>query len=247
MRKPTDHTGQRFGALTAKRYVGNSKWECLCDCGRTKQVLASNLTTGRSASCGQCKRVSDTVADRSHYPDTSLLIVYQEVFNPLGGAARKAAQYRGAAIWYDAENNVLAVSHRVTGHVVRMTYRENRTCVEAAILTVMEDAGVLPKRRRWDRWPTWKGDGNITVDAHRIDSPALEDFGAFFTTRGLAIPTVDAFIATLRRIKAERAAPMPAPASTPERPPLRLVEVDVSTSGAIEQMPDTNSDDDVWG
>jgi hypothetical protein len=49
-----DLTGKRLGKLTAIRIVARHpvKWECLCDCGKVKPILASNLNTGSSRSCG---------------------------------------------------------------------------------------------------------------------------------------------------------------------------------------------------
>lgn len=52
-------TGQRFGRLKAtapKRVQRNSRtriyWRCVCDCGRSTLVAASNLTNGNVRSCG---------------------------------------------------------------------------------------------------------------------------------------------------------------------------------------------------
>lgn len=50
-----DRTGLRYGMLTAIKYVGNSRWECLCDCGNSTVVKGSALTIGKTTSCG-CKR-----------------------------------------------------------------------------------------------------------------------------------------------------------------------------------------------
>lgn len=54
-----DLTGQRFGSLTAKKYVGakdgDAKWLCQCDCGNESIVYANNLKRGTTKSCG-CKR-----------------------------------------------------------------------------------------------------------------------------------------------------------------------------------------------
>ena len=47
-----DLSGQRFGRLIAVEYIGNSKWRCLCDCGNEVEVFSSNLTKGRTKSCG---------------------------------------------------------------------------------------------------------------------------------------------------------------------------------------------------
>lgn len=51
-RAPEDLTGRTFGKLRAIRYVGNKSWECLCDCGKTKVILAANLKNGSTISCG---------------------------------------------------------------------------------------------------------------------------------------------------------------------------------------------------
>lgn len=52
-----DFTGQRFGRLVALRRVendshGRTVWECRCDCGTTKRILATNLAQGLTKSCG---------------------------------------------------------------------------------------------------------------------------------------------------------------------------------------------------
>lgn len=52
----TDITGQRFGKLVATKYIGNSKWECICDCGNTTTVLYGNLKKRGTKSCGCMKK-----------------------------------------------------------------------------------------------------------------------------------------------------------------------------------------------
>ena len=54
-----DLSGQKFGKLTAIRYViktrgkkRRGKWECRCSCGKIVDVLTSNLNSGNSTSCG---------------------------------------------------------------------------------------------------------------------------------------------------------------------------------------------------
>lgn len=52
-----DLTGQKFGRLTAVKFVGQSAekralWECLCDCGNTIIVPGKSLRTGNTKSCG---------------------------------------------------------------------------------------------------------------------------------------------------------------------------------------------------
>ena len=52
-----DLSGKRFGMLAAlepcgKDRHGNHLWRCLCDCGRETAVRASQLTAGKTRSCG---------------------------------------------------------------------------------------------------------------------------------------------------------------------------------------------------
>jgi len=58
-----DLIGQRFGMLTVIRKTEQRKhrnivWECTCDCGNTKLVSSSELTLGRTRSCGCLRKVS---------------------------------------------------------------------------------------------------------------------------------------------------------------------------------------------
>ena len=50
--KLIDMTGRTFGRLTAKRYAGNRRWECVCECGVIKSVSTDNLKSGQIKSCG---------------------------------------------------------------------------------------------------------------------------------------------------------------------------------------------------
>jgi hypothetical protein len=59
-----DLTGQRFGRLIViKRFGTNNRkqvlWECLCDCGKTKNTERANLRRGATNSCGCLQK--DTV------------------------------------------------------------------------------------------------------------------------------------------------------------------------------------------
>ena len=57
-----DLTGKRFGKLTVIKLIGiddksrNRKWECLCDCGGTKNTITASLNRGRARSCGCLSR-----------------------------------------------------------------------------------------------------------------------------------------------------------------------------------------------
>lgn len=50
-----DVSNKRFGKLIAIDYFkknGRTYWNCVCDCGNKKSVVVSQLTSGRSKSCG---------------------------------------------------------------------------------------------------------------------------------------------------------------------------------------------------
>ena len=51
-----DLTGQKFGRLTALKYMGNSKWLCKCDCGTEKIISGKHLKDGGTKSCGCISR-----------------------------------------------------------------------------------------------------------------------------------------------------------------------------------------------
>lgn len=71
MSKFVDLTGQRFGRLTVVSRAendkrGSARWLCMCDCGKTCIVLASNLMKGHTKSCG-CLNLESTVKrSRTH-------------------------------------------------------------------------------------------------------------------------------------------------------------------------------------
>lgn len=72
-----DITGQRFGRWTAlnpikKRIQGCIAWKCRCDCGNIVSMSATQLTRGRSKSCGcltkeiiGCRSRKDITGQRS--------------------------------------------------------------------------------------------------------------------------------------------------------------------------------------
>lgn len=60
-----DLTNQKFGRLTVLKEFGKNKsghiiWQCQCDCGNMVNCLASNITTGKTKSCG-CIRIENTI------------------------------------------------------------------------------------------------------------------------------------------------------------------------------------------
>ena len=57
--KRKDLVGKRFGTLTCTRYLGDSRWEVRCDCGKIKSVRGWDITSGHVKSCGVCGRIID--------------------------------------------------------------------------------------------------------------------------------------------------------------------------------------------
>lgn len=52
MGKWQDLSGQRFGQLTAVKYIGDRKWICVCDCKNVRIVKQYLLCSGKVRSCG---------------------------------------------------------------------------------------------------------------------------------------------------------------------------------------------------
>lgn len=74
-----DITGQKFGRLTAVKYLGKSRWLCKCDCGNLTEVARGHLKTGHTKSCGCLQRDPTT---KKHYvthdkSNTRLYTTYQ--------------------------------------------------------------------------------------------------------------------------------------------------------------------------
>jgi len=71
-RKPIDETNNRHGMLTvlekAEQYKHGVFWKCLCDCGNETIVLATNLRSGNTKSCGciLSKYRKNNQANRKH-------------------------------------------------------------------------------------------------------------------------------------------------------------------------------------
>src|SRR3990167_714899 len=64
-----DLSGQIFGRLRVLRPVirhRKTHWECICECGRTKAVMSSNLKTGMTQSCGCLQRERAAAAQHRH-------------------------------------------------------------------------------------------------------------------------------------------------------------------------------------
>lgn len=80
------HIGDRFGYLTvespADDYIKpksgqhESQWKCICICGRLKNVLESNLKSGKSTSCGLC-------SNRISIPEKMIFYYLSQIFEDI--------------------------------------------------------------------------------------------------------------------------------------------------------------------
>ena len=55
-----DMTGQHFGELTCISYEGQSKWKCLCSCGKYHIIHRRHLIDNSTKSCGHLKHNQNT-------------------------------------------------------------------------------------------------------------------------------------------------------------------------------------------
>lgn len=77
--------GNKYGMLTPIRVVGKDKFGlllylCECDCGKQKVVRSSQITTGKTVSCG-CKRAKQNNLSRS-ITYKSWISAKQRCYNP---------------------------------------------------------------------------------------------------------------------------------------------------------------------
>lgn len=103
----TDLTGQKFGRLTIQEWVGNGKWQCLCECGNIVLVQTDNLTSGNTKSCG-CYQKEQT--SKASFKDLTgqrfgKLIVIERVKNDRFGHVNYKCQCDcGGIVIVDASN-----------------------------------------------------------------------------------------------------------------------------------------------
>lgn len=69
-----DLSGKQFGYLTAisptnKRIQRKVVWKCICVCGKECEVLSTNLTSGRTISCGCMKNKIISTMQRNKSPN----------------------------------------------------------------------------------------------------------------------------------------------------------------------------------
>lgn len=106
MKKSSDLTGNRFGALVVvelggKYPSGNLYWRCKCDCGNYTNTTGSNLRAGKSISCGRCT-ASERATQRNYKHGgfgTRLYEIWRQMHRRCYGKNTKAYQdYGGRGI-----------------------------------------------------------------------------------------------------------------------------------------------------
>ena len=96
-RKPRpDISGNKYGRLTVIKYLGKSKWLCVCDCGKEVVVSTGHLMNGHTQSCGcyMKDRIGETkFKDLSGQTINGILIEYriEDYISPKG---KRMVQYR---------------------------------------------------------------------------------------------------------------------------------------------------------
>lgn len=93
--------GDKFNMLTAVEFAGrrghNRTWRCKCDCGIEVVVLASNLRSGNSKSCGCHKRkVSRASLFKHGKSDTSVFYVWSNMVRRCHSPSNRAYRNYGA-------------------------------------------------------------------------------------------------------------------------------------------------------
>lgn len=82
--KFVDLTGEKYGKLKVIKRAKNYKnkrvsWECICDCGNTKEVSSNLLRTGKTRSCG-CLRTAENKSRVKHgLSNTKLYYVWKQI------------------------------------------------------------------------------------------------------------------------------------------------------------------------
>ncbi len=112
-----DLTGQKFGKLTATRYIGNRNWECQCDCGNVTVVKNYNLQNGHTKSCGCLAREQSAINGKKGAMDLAgrrfgKLVVIEHVEK--GSKNFWKCQCDCGNICYVTQNNLCRKTHATT-------------------------------------------------------------------------------------------------------------------------------------
>lgn len=66
-------TNKKFGKLKALKYLGNKKWQCVCECGEQKIATSEHLRKGKTTHCGCSRKTKkiDIFGNNLSYEDLS--------------------------------------------------------------------------------------------------------------------------------------------------------------------------------
>lgn len=98
-----DLSGNRYGRLTVNKVSYKGKrgvyWECLCDCGNTKNVCSVELKTGKTKSCGclmdETRKRTDNKFSTHGMSRTRLYSEWKSMIN------RCSIKYHNKELYYD--------------------------------------------------------------------------------------------------------------------------------------------------
>ena len=97
MSKLIDLTGKRYSNLVvierAESKHGSTYWKCICDCGNTTEVRASNLKNGLVKSCG-C--LLHKTHNTHHLSNTRLYVIWNHMKRRCYEKSNPAYKYYGA-------------------------------------------------------------------------------------------------------------------------------------------------------
>jgi len=100
--------GQKFNLLTVREYVGKngigqSRWQCQCDCGKYHDALAHHLKSGSVKSCGclntgDARREASTTHGMSTTPEWNSYHAAKKRCNPQFAHVQNNADWSGRGI-----------------------------------------------------------------------------------------------------------------------------------------------------
>jgi hypothetical protein len=140
-----DRTGQRFGQLVAESLAPKrgrrTFWKCHCDCGETVEVVADNLVSGHTTSCGCAHR--DMLVSRNK----TLLAKHGHVFG--GKPSRTYSSWRAMLTRCTVATSVGFDNYG--GRGIRVCERWHK------FEDFLADMGERPAGKTLDRYPDQNG------------------------------------------------------------------------------------------